>query len=131
MVLRLLPASSSKDASWWTCADWCNSCFLGCQSLLVGGGQSARAASLPTGEGVSEHILPSWFPWQACVALRGGSLVSVGTCHLQSPSSPMDRQASPETVADFKPKRAFSHSSLAPLLVQEKRVWPFGLLISL
>lgn len=45
MVLRLLPASSSKDASWWTCADWCNSCFLGCQSL-VGGGQNARESFL-------------------------------------------------------------------------------------
>lgn len=83
-------------------------------------------ASLPTGTEVSEHILPSWLPWQACVALRDGRLVSVGTCHLQSPGSPVDRQ-SPETVADFKPKRAFSHSSLAPLLVQEKKgvaFWP-------
>lgn len=31
----------------------------------------------------------------------------------------------------LKPKQAFSHSSLAPSLVQEKRVWSSGLLISL
>lgn len=41
-VLRLLPANSSRDATRWTCADWCNSRFLGCPSLLAGGHQSAR-----------------------------------------------------------------------------------------
>lgn len=46
LVLRLLPANSSRDATRWTCADWCNSCFLGCQSLLAGRHQSARDSSL-------------------------------------------------------------------------------------